>query len=376
MMDNKYNRPVWVEINLSNFEFNLKEIKKRISSNTLLNAVVKADGYGHGAVKIAKKAAAAGADRLSVALPDEGIELREAGINLPIHLLGEVVPEQIEVLIEYDLIPAIAKFSTAEKLNQLCAEKGLKKKVHIIVDTGMGRIGLSPKKAPVFIEKVTALPNLELEGLMTHFAKADEADKKYTLQQFSEFKKIITALEKKGIDIPIKHCANSAAVIDLPEMQLDMVRAGIMIYGLRPSKELEKKIELKEVLSWKAKIIYLKELEAGKGISYGAEYITKKREKIATIPLGYADGYFRLLSNQADVLIRGQRAPIRGRVCMDQFMVGVDQIKDVELGDEVVLIGNQAEEKITADELAEKSMTINYEIVSKITKRVPRVYIE
>lgn len=375
-MDNKYNRPVWLEINLSNFEFNLKQIKKIISENTLLNAVVKADAYGHGAVKIAKRASALGVDCFSVALPDEGIELREAGIDLPIHVLGEVVPEQIETLIEYDLIPTIAKLNTAKKLNQLCAEKGLKKKVHVVLDTGMGRIGLRSSQALDFIDKIIDLDNLELEGLMTHFARADESNKKHTMHQFAEFKKIITVLKKKGIDIPIKHCANSAAVIDLPELQLDMVRAGIMIYGLSPSQELKKKIELKAVMSWKAKVTYLKELEAGSGISYGSEYITKKREKIATIPLGYADGYSRLLSNQADVLIRGQRAPIRGRICMDQFMVGVDQIDNLKLGDEVVLIGNQGKEKITADELAEKCMTINYEIVSKITQRVPRVYME
>ncbi|ADQ13828.1 alanine racemase [Halanaerobium hydrogeniformans] len=370
----KSKRPVWVEIDLNNLKFNIKEIKKTLNSDTIFTAVVKADGYGHGAVPTAEAAIEAGADRLAVAIPEEGIELREAGIAAPIEILGELLPEQLPELIRYDLIPTISKFKTAERLNNLCAGYNLKKKIHLNIDTGMNRVGVNYKKALPLLKKITELPNLEIEGIMTHFARADELEKEYTLIQWERFNQLIEKLEAENIEIPIKHCANSAAVIDFPEFALDMVRAGIMIYGLKPSPDLKNNFNLKAVLSWKSRIVRLKDVPAGEGISYGSEYITPKREKIATIPLGYADGYARILGNKASVLVKGKRAPIRGRICMDQFMVDVSGIEGVKVGDEVVLIGSQNGLSLSADKLAEQAGTINYEIVSRISKRVARIY--
>lgn len=373
-MGSEFDRPVWVEINLDNIKFNIEQVKSRVSDETLVMAVVKADAYGHGAIPVAKAAVEAGADRLAVAIPEEGIELREAGFEIPIHVLGEVLPEQVPLLVKYNLISTISKFKTAAKLERISAKFETRQKVHIKVDTGMGRIGVLPENAVKFTKKVNEFSHLEIEGLFTHFAKADEKDKEYTKQQWKKFNNVIKNLEAAGIEIPIKHCANSATIIDLSEMELDMVREGIMLYGLWPSAEVDQEFQLRPALSWKARIVYLKELEEGHGISYGATYITPHRVQIATIPLGYADGYFRALSNKGDVLINGKRAPISGRICMDQFMVAVTKISNVNIGDEVVLIGQQGDKEITAMELANLTDTINYEIVSKITKRVPRVY--
>lgn len=374
MKKSKLTRPVWAEVNLDNIKFNLKQVKKNVPEDTLIMAVVKADAYGHGVLPVAKAAVEAGTDRLAVALPEEGRELREGGFELPIQILGEVLSEQIPILIRHDLIPTVSKLESAERLDELAGRKGILKKVHVKIDTGMGRIGVFPEDAVNFIKRVNSFKHLEVEGLMTHFAKADEEDKEYTYNQWDLFQMVIDKLEEENITIPIKQAANSATIIDLPEMALNMVRPGIMMYGLRPSHEVNEDFQLKPVLSWKAKIIYLKEVPPGTGISYGATYITKKKAKIATIPMGYADGYSRLLSNKGEVLINGQRAPIRGRICMDQFMVDVTNIRDVEIGDEVILIGQQGEEEFSATEMADIIGTINYEITCDITKRVPRIY--
>ncbi|MBS3811043.1 MAG: alanine racemase [Halanaerobiales bacterium] len=374
MKKSKLTRPVWAEVNLDNIKFNLKQVKINVPEDTLIMAVVKADAYGHGVLPVAKAAVEAGADRLAVALPEEGRELREGGFELPIQILGEVLSEQIPILIRYDLIPTVSKLESAERLDELAGEKGLLKEVHVKIDTGMGRIGVFPEDAVNFIKRVNSFKHLEVEGLMTHFAKADEEDKQYTYNQWDLFQMVIDKLEEENINIPIKQAANSATIIDLPEMALNMVRPGIMMYGLRPSHEVDEDFQLKPVLSWKAKIIYLKEVPPKTGISYGATYITEKKAKIATIPMGYADGYSRLLSNKGEVLIKGQRAPIRGRICMDQFMVDVTNIKDVDVGDEVILIGQQGNEEFSATDMADIIGTINYEITCDITKRVPRIY--
>lgn len=368
-------RPVWAEINLDNIVYNLEQVRKRVSAETLIMAVVKADAYGHGVIPVARRVVEAGADRLAVALPEEGVELREAGFKLPVQVLGEILPPQYPLILDYDLIPTIGKIETARGLNQLAVRKGVLQKVHLKVDTGMGRIGTLPDSAVEFVLKIAQLSNLELEGLMTHFATADEENKEYTYYQWERFNYVIRKLEAEGVNIPIKHAANSATIIDLPQFELDMVRPGIMLYGLRPSHEVDNSLSLKPALSWKARIIYLKEVPAGTAISYGSTYITPRRSKIATIPLGYADGYSRLLSNKGQVLIHGRRAPVRGRVCMDQFMVDVTEIPDVSVGDEVVLIGKQGKEEITATEIADLTGTINYEITCSISKRVPRIYL-
>jgi alanine racemase len=374
MKKSKLTRPVWAEVNLDNIKFNLNQVKKNVPEETLIMAVVKADAYGHGVIPVAEAAVEAGADRLAVALPEEGRELREAGFELPIQILGEVLPGQVSILVNNELIPTISKIETVELLDKLAEEKGIIKKVHVKVDTGMGRIGVFPDNAIDFIKEIMSFKNIEVEGLMTHFAKADEEDKEYTYNQWDQFQMVIDRLAEENIEIPIKQAANSATIIDLPHMALNMVRPGIMMYGLRPSHEVDQDFTLKPALSWKAKIVYLKEVPPGTGISYGATYITEDKAKIATIPMGYADGYSRLLSNKGDVLINGQRAPIRGRVCMDQFMVEVTHIDDVEIGDEVVLIGKQGNAEFSATEMADIIGTINYEITCDITKRVPRIY--
>lgn len=374
MEKNKLTRPVWAEINLENIKYNLNQVKKNIPEDTLIMAVVKADAYGHGVLPVAQTVVEAGADRLAVALPEEGRELRNAGFKLPIQILGEVLSSQIPILVEYDLIPTISKLETIKTLDKLAKEKNVIKKVHVKVDTGMGRIGIFPDEAVQFIKKANDFDNIEVEGLMTHFAKADEKNKEYTYKQWEKFQIVIDQLEEENIEIPIKQAANSAAIIDLPEMSLNMVRPGIMMYGLRPSHQVDQKFKLKPALSWKTRIVYLKEVPKGTKISYGGTYVTDKKAKIATLPLGYADGYARLLSNKGEVLIKGQRAPIRGRICMDQFMVDVTHIDNVAVGDEVVLIGKQNEEEFSATEMADLIGTINYEITCDITKRVPRIY--
>jgi len=374
MKKSKLTRPVWAEVNLDHIKFNLNQVIKNVPEETMVMAVVKADAYGHGVLPVAHAAVEAGADRLAVALPEEGRKLREADFELPIQILGEVLPKQVSILVENDLIPTISKLETVEQLDELANKKGITKKVHVKVDTGMGRIGVFPDNALDFIKEVMSFENIKVEGLMTHFAKADEEDKDYTYNQWDQFQMVIDRLEEENIDIPIKQAANSATIIDLPHMALNMVRPGIMMYGLRPSHEVDQDFKLKPALSWKAQIVYLKEVPPGTGISYGATYITKKKAKIATIPMGYADGYARLLSNKGEVLINGQRAPIRGRVCMDQFMVDVTHIDDVKIGDEVVLIGKQGDAEFSATEMADLIGTINYEITCDITKRVPRIY--
>jgi alanine racemase len=368
-------RPVWAEVDLKNIRYNIEQVRKNVSQETLILAVVKADAYGHGLIPVSRALIDGGADRLAVALPEEGVELREEGISIPIQVLGEVMPSQIPLLIEYDLIPSISKIETIKGLNILAENKGIIKKVHVKLDTGMGRIGLLADNTLDFIRELKKYKNIMIEGLMTHFSTADEEDKEYTYQQWEKFNYLIKLLEENDINISIKHAANSATIIDLPHMELNLVRPGIMLYGLKPSHEVDGNFSLRPALSWKARIVYIKDLPEGYGISYGATYITKKETKIATISLGYADGYSRLLSNKGEVLIRGKRAPIRGRICMDQFLVDVSDIPDVKVGNEVVLIGKQGKEEITATELADLIGTINYEITCSISKRVPRLYI-
>lgn len=368
-------RPVWIEINLNNLRYNYQQLKQRMAEGVGMMSVVKANAYGHGVIPVAKTLIEEGTDRLAVALPEEGVELRKAGVDIPIHVLGEVLPAQYQLLLDYNLIPTICKKTTLVNLNQLAAKKNISFKIHIKVDTGMGRIGVTCDSSGLdFVKKAVNLSNIEVEGLMTHFATADEKDKEYSYYQWEKFKYFVSELENEGIEIPVKHAANSAAIIDLPRFQLDMVRPGIALYGLYPSQEVEHELLLKPVLSWKSKIIYLKEMPSGRPISYGATYVTKKKSKIATIPLGYADGYSRLLSNKGQVLVRGKRVPIRGRVCMDNFMVDVSDIDGVNVGDEVVLIGKQNSELISADIMAEWIDTINYEVVCGISDRVKRIY--
>lgn len=367
-------RPVWAEINLDHYVHNIQEIKRRYPGVKIM-AVVKANAYGHGAVELSKAAIQAGADRLAIAVVDEGIELRKAGIDVPIHILGGAAEKQWVQVVDYDLIQTVFDLNTARNLSQIAQEKGKRVRIHLKVDTGMGRIGFQPEEAGEAAAAIFALPNIDLEGLMTHLATADETDKSYTLQQMERYRRALHDIEARGIRISLRHVANSATIMDLPDFHFDMVRPGIMSYGLWPSDEVDHTFDIRPVLSWKTQVIYVKEVPAGTGISYGKTFVTERTTKVATLPLGYADGLSRHLSNKGQVLIHGHRVPMIGRVCMDQCMIDVTEIEKVAIGDEVVLIGSQGEEQITAEEMAAWIGTINYEVTCAISKRVPRYYV-
>lgn len=367
-----YSRPVWAEINMSAIRHNMKQIMSLLKPETKFCPIIKADGYGHGAIPIAHEAEALGADYAGVAVLQEAIELRDAGITLPILILGYTPPTSSHLVIENKLTQTIYNEEQAKALSQAALDLNLQAKVHIKVDTGMSRIGVRANEATSFCQFVSALPNIEIEGIFTHFASADEKDKSSAHAQLEKFKKAIKAVEDKGINIAIKHCANSAGTLDLPEAHMDMVRAGIILYGLWPSDETTKPIDLKPVMKLKAKISMVKSLEAGAKISYGGTFQTKEESIIATLPLGYADGYTRRLSQKASILINGQRAPIVGRICMDQCMADVSGIANVKEGQEVLLFGGA---ELPADEIARLLDTINYEVTCMVGKRVPRLYI-
>ncbi len=366
----------WIEVNLDAIAQNVKNIKKLIGEKKELMAVVKGNAYGHDILEVSPVVLENGATRLAVARLEEAIFLRKSGITVPILVLGLTLKEQAEFLVSYDITPAVCEFEMIEKLSESAVQMNKMTKIHLKVDTGMGRIGIFPYDVLRFIKRIKALKNVEIEGIFTHFSVADEKDKFYTEEQFRKFIEILTILEKEGIKIPIKHVGNSATILDLPHMWLDMVRPGLAIYGLYPSKEVKKTINLIPAQQFKTKIVFIKELPLGESISYGRTYITKRRMRVASLPVGYADGYNRLLSNQGEVLVRGQRVTIIGRVCMDHCMIDVTNLTQVEIGDEVVLWGRQGEEMITVEEIAQKIRTINYEIVHMPDKkRVPKLFI-
>lgn len=372
-------RPTWAEINLDNLKHNIMEIKKIISSTSRLCAIVKADGYGHGAVEVAREALACGASYLGVSFIDEALELRENDITASILILGFTPENQFDKIIEYNITQTVYNFESAVILSENALKRNKKAKVHIKIDTGMSRIGFCPETCSTFeMKKLFSLKGLEVEGIFTHFARADERDKSFTNEQFQIFTEAVKAIEDGGCEIPIKHAANSAGILQYPETHLDMVRPGIILYGLYPSDEVTKNlISLKPLMSLKTRVSHVKVLPKGKAISYGGTYITQRQSVIATLPVGYADGFLRLLSSRAQVLIKGQRAPVVGRICMDQCMVDVTDIQGpVSIGDEVILIGDDGNHKISAEKIAKLTGTINYEVVCGISKRVPRVYVK
>ena len=368
----------WVEINLDAIANNVKNIKKLIGEKKELMAVVKGNAYGHDILEIASVVLNNGATRLAVARLEEGIFLRKTGITVPILILGLTLKQQAELLVSYDITPTVCEFKMAEKLSESAVKMNRMAKIHIKVDTGMGRIGIFPHDSIRFIKRIRALKNVKIEGIFTHFSVADEKDKSYTEAQFKKFIEVLTILEKEGIRIPVKHVGNSATLLDFPHMWLDLVRPGISIYGLYPSTEVRKTIELIPAHSFRTRIVFLKELPTGECISYGRTYTTnKKRTVVASLPLGYADGFNRLLSNQGKALVRGKRVSVIGRVCMDQTMIDVTNLPQVEIGDEVVLWGRQGQEEITVEEIADKIKTINYEVVHMPDKkRVPKLFIK
>lgn len=364
-------RPVWAEINLSAIRDNIRKIKGLLRPETKFCAVVKADGYGHGAVLVARAALQEGADYLAVALMSEALELRQAGIAAPILILGYTPPEQARLAVDYDITQTVYTPAMIRALSQAATAVGKKAKVHIKVDTGMGRIGVKPEETVDFAVFINSCPGIDLEGIFSHFAVADSLDKTYTRRQYDLFGQALAGLDKKGIVIPIRHIANSAAILDLSDMQLDMVRAGIILYGLLPSEEVQPVISLEPAMKFKAQISHIKRVSSGAAISYGRTFITDRPSVIATLPVGYADGWTRLMAGKASVLLHKKRAPLVGRVCMDQCMIDVTDIPEAAPGDEVLLFGGA---ELPVEEVAAHMGTINYEVVCMVSKRVPRQY--
>lgn len=368
-------RPVWAEIDLDNIAFNMRNIKELVNDKEVI-AVIKADAYGHGAVEVAKVLSENGASRFAVAIITEAIELREHGITLPIMILGYTPIEYAENLIKYDIEQTVYDLEYAKQLSDIALKMGKKAKIHIALDTGMGRIGFMPDDNSLEeVLKISALDGIEIVGIFTHFSTSDEEDKEYTNYQFSRIQNFIKRLSDNGVNIPIKHVSNSGAIIDLPETYLDAVRAGIILYGYYPSDEVKKeKLSIKPALTLKTKIAHIKELKKDMYISYGRTFKTERDSIIATLPIGYADGYSRLLSGKAKVIINGKFANVVGRICMDQCMVDVTDIGEVKVGDEVILLGEENELRFNADDMAELIGTINYDVLCMIKHRVPRVY--
>lgn len=391
-MDSYY-RPTWVEISLDALRHNYMEFRRAIPRAMQIMAVVKANGYGHGAKEVAREALDCGADYLGVAFMDEAIELRRSGITSPILVLGYTPPEGVDLALAYDI--TITVFSEEllnylkdfKKVNHPESDRSLK--IHIKLDTGMGRLGLvvgssSPdgsmeiegKAAILFIERALQLEGVVVEGLFTHYACADESDESYTFVQYKRFGGIVEYFRTKDITFPILHAGNSATAIQFPGLSYTMVRLGISLYGLYPSEEVNRQeIQLLPVMSFKTAVIMVKILPPDSAVSYGAIYHTVGEERIATLPVGYADGFTRMLTGVGEVLIRGQKVPIVGRICMDQCMINVTALPPIDVGEEVVLFGCQGDAVISADDLAKQLGTINYEITCMVSNRVPRTYI-
>lgn len=374
----KYSR-VYASVDLDAIASNIEQMKQNLNLQTQIMAVIKADGYGHGAVPIAQML-----ERIdyiwgfAVATLDEAVVLRNEGIKKPLLVLGCVFPEQYFEMLKNDIRMNVYTEEMARSISEIAEREGLTAHMHIKLDTGMARLGFDVSEDSIdTIAKIAKMKNVCMEGIFTHFAKADESDKSFTENQIRNFMWMTERLEEKGIDFSYKHCANSAAIIDMPEVALDLVRAGISTYGFYPSNEVHtENVSLRPAMSLVSRVVFVKEIKKGTPVSYGGTFIAEEDMKIATIPVGYADGYPRSLSNIGSVIIHGQRAPIVGRVCMDQFMVDVTGIENVRFGDKVTLIGKDGEETICVEELSDLSGRFHYEFVCDIGKRVPRVYIK
>ena len=373
------NNRVKAVISLDAVEQNFREMRKNIAEDTKMIAVVKADAYGHGAVPIAHLIE--NHDYIwgfAAATAEEAVHLRQAGITKPILILGIVFDEYFPELVQYDIRPAVCEYDEAKKLSDEAVLQNKTVHIHIALDTGMTRIGYADIPESVEeIKKIAELPNLEIEGMFTHFARADEYDRSPAMVQLERYQDFSKRVEEAGVDIPLHHCSNSAGIIRVPEANLSIVRAGITIYGIYPSSEVERDIvKLAPVMELKSHITYVKDVPAGAAISYGGTYVADKKKRVATIPVGYADGYPRQLSNKGWVLIHGKKAPILGRGCMDQFMADVTEIDNVKKGDEVTLLGRDGDEFISIEEMGDLCGRFSYEFACDISPRVPRVYIK
>ena len=373
----------WAEIDLGCIAQNIREIKKCLKPGVRLMGVVKADAYGHGVHETARTVLENGADMLAVAFIDEAIELREYGISVPILILGNSSIDSIDDLLKYDITPSVFTMEFAEELSKRAVAAERNAKIHIKIDTGMYRVGFlcddlneENQKTLEKIVKISKLPNIEIEGIFSHFSTSDEQNSDYTYEQFKRFKKLTDELNNEGVKIPIRHMANSAALVRFPEMQLDMVRAGLIMYGMYPSDFVDcGKLNLRPAMKFKTRVINIKTLKAGCGVSYGKSYTTTSPTKIATVSVGYADGYSRILSGKVNVLVNGKFAKQLGRICMDQCMIDVTNVNNINIGDEVTLFGSDKNENIPIEEVAAKMGTINYEIACLVGRRIPRVYI-
>lgn len=370
--------PTKLEVDLDSLAYNIKNIRNYIDKDTIIMAIVKANAYGHGAVTAAKVFLQNGADRLGVSILREGIELRKADIKAPILLLNYTPPSQYKDLVKYDLTPSIYRYEDAKELSDIGGSMNRSIKIHIKVDTGMSRIGFLPDQDSIRdIMKIAKLPNIKIEGIFTHFARADELDKSFTHAQFKSFMDLVNILEEEGLYIDIKHVSNSAATLDIGKYNLDMIRPGIILYGYYPSQEVGKEnLHIKPAMTLKSQISNVKDIQAGTGIGYNHLYVAESRVKVATIPIGYADGYSRSLAEKAHVFINGKRAQVVGKICMDQMMVDISNVSNVKVGDQVKIFAYGDENCPTVEDLANWMGTLNYEVICMISRRVPRIYRE
>ena len=372
-------REAWIEIDLEALKHNVSTFKNRLSPGSHIMGIIKADAYGHGASRLAPVLEEKGISRFGVALLQEAIALRDSGVTLPILILGHTSPEDYQEAVAHDLTLTLYTHEEARVLDKAARDVGKLARVHLKIDTGMGRIGFLPTDDSIEeIREIISLHHLNVEGIYSHQAWADNPDGSFAGEQFSRFQNFLNALSEKGVQFEIRHIANSAATINYPHMHLDLVRIGISLYGLYPDVEMARhpKITLHPMMRVKAKLVHVKEVPKGTPISYGCTFVTPRKSRIGTVPMGYADGIPRALSNRGEVLIRGRRCPIVGRVCMDQFMVDVTDLEGCDRGEEIVFLGKQGEETISADDIAEKVGTINYEIVSRMSPRLPRIYLD
>lgn len=368
-------RPTLCYVDHDALRWNLRQVRAKVGDKVKILSMVKANGYGHGAAAVAKTLASAGSDAFGVATLEEGVELRQAGIVAPILLLAGVYLEQVEPLLTLRLTPVVHELDAMKRLDAEIQRRGTTLNVHLKIDTGMGRIGLPAGEVAHWLPKILKLQALKIEGVFSHFSTAESVEGVYTKKQLAIFSDLLTTLRAQGMAPQYCHLANSAATITQPAAYFDMVRPGIMLYGAYPSREMAQRVTLKPVMSWKTRILQLKKVPPRTSISYGQTYITERESLIATLPIGYADGYSRLLSNRGEALVRGQRAKVAGRVCMDLTMLDVTDIANVQQGDEVVLLGRQGDGEISADEIAAWTNTISYEIFTSVGARVPRIHI-
>ena len=362
----------WIEVNLNAIERNLKAIKSKVGHETKILAIVKADAYGHGAVKVSQTLEQNGTDMLGVAFQGEGLELRKSNITIPILILNPVLSEQIEDVIQHSLGVTVNSLDIANEISVTAKKHHSNIRIHVEIDTGMGGAGVCPDKALSFIKALLLIENLEIEGVFTHFNSSEEKDKSFTHEQNSKFKGVLKQLENEKISIPLIHAANSAAILDIPDSHFNMVRPGLILYGIFPSNHVLRNIELKQAMSFKTRIINLKQLDPGSVIGYGGTFEILQQTTVATIPVGYKDGFSRRFSDLGEVLVHGKRFPIIGRVCMDRCFIDVTNLPDVEIGSEVILLGNQGSETISIESAAKLIGTIPYEIVCNVGTKTPK----